>query len=42
VAYIGVRPQIMVAKHMRRILRDGRHGYYTGKGSRSGRGGVEG
>jgi NADH dehydrogenase [ubiquinone] 1 alpha subcomplex assembly factor 7 len=38
IAYIGVRGPITVAEYMRRALRDGRHGYYTGKGSRSGRG----
>ncbi|KAL3776141.1 hypothetical protein ACHAW5_003259 [Stephanodiscus triporus] len=39
IAYIGVRGPITVAEYVRRALRDGRHGYYTGKGSRSGRGG---
>ena len=38
VAYIGVRGPITVAEYMRRALRDGKYGYYTGKGSRSGRG----
>jgi len=38
VAYIGVRGPITVAEYMRRALRDGKHGYYTGKGSRDGRG----
>ena len=37
VAYIGVRGPITVAEYMRRALRDGRYGYYTGKGSRSGK-----
>lgn len=37
VAYIGVRGPITVAEYMRRALRDGMYGYYTGKGSRSGK-----
>uniref|UniRef100_A0A7S2Q308 type II protein arginine methyltransferase n=1 Tax=Skeletonema marinoi TaxID=267567 RepID=A0A7S2Q308_9STRA len=36
IAYIGVRGPITVAEFMRRVLRDGRYGYYTSKGSRSG------
>jgi len=42
IAYIGVRGPITVAEFMRRVLRDGRYGYYTSKGSRSGQkdGGV--
>lgn len=36
-AYIGVRGPITVTEYMRRALRDGRYGYYTGKGSRSGK-----
>ena len=36
IAYIGVRGPITVAEFMRRVLRDGEHGYYTGKGARSG------
>ncbi|KAL7469669.1 hypothetical protein ACHAXS_009940 [Conticribra weissflogii] len=42
IAYIGVRGPITVAEFMRRVLRDGRYGYYTSKGSRSGKkeGGV--
>ena len=36
IAYIGVRGPITVAEYMRRVLRDGRYGYYTSKGSRSG------
>lgn len=36
IAYIGVRGPITVAEYMRRVLRDGRYGYYTNKGSRSG------
>jgi NADH dehydrogenase [ubiquinone] 1 alpha subcomplex assembly factor 7 len=36
IAYIGVRGPISVAEFMRRVLRDGRYGYYTSKGSRSG------
>ncbi|KAL9181235.1 hypothetical protein ACHAXT_010040 [Thalassiosira profunda] len=39
IAYIGVRGPITVAEFMRRVLRDGEHGYYTGKGSRSGKAG---
>ncbi|EED95661.1 predicted protein [Thalassiosira pseudonana CCMP1335] len=34
IAYIGVRGPITVAEFMRRVLRDGRYGYYTSKGSR--------
>lgn len=37
IAYIGVRGPITVAEFMRRVLRDGRYGYYTSKGSRSGK-----
>jgi len=37
IAYIGVRGPITVAEFMRRVLRDGRYGYYTTKGSRSGK-----
>ncbi|KAL7521728.1 hypothetical protein ACHAWX_006403 [Stephanocyclus meneghinianus] len=37
IAYIGVRGPITVAEFMRRVLRDGRWGYYTSKGARSGR-----
>ena len=37
IAYIGVRGPITVAEFMRRVLRDGAHGYYTSKGSRSGK-----
>ena len=36
IAYIGVRGPITVAEFMRRVLRDGRYGYYTRKGSRTG------
>lgn len=39
IAYIGVRGPITVAEYMRRVLRDGKYGYYTSKGSRMGRGG---
>ena len=42
IAYIGVRGPITVAEMMRRVLRDGRHGYYTSKGSRSGKKGAAG
>ena len=35
IAYIGVRGPITVAEFMRRVLRDGRYGYYTSKGARS-------
>ena len=37
IAYIGVRGPITVAEFMRRVLRDGRYGYYTSKGARSGK-----
>ena len=37
ISYIGVRGPITVAEYMRRVLRDGRYGYYTSKGSRSGK-----
>ncbi|KAL7537356.1 hypothetical protein ACHAXR_007763 [Thalassiosira sp. AJA248-18] len=37
IAYIGVRGPITVAEFMRRVLRDGEYGYYTGKGARSGK-----
>jgi len=37
IAYIGVRGPITVAEFMRRVLRDGEFGYYTKKGSRSGK-----
>ncbi|KAL3793820.1 hypothetical protein HJC23_006180 [Cyclotella cryptica] len=37
IAYIGVRGPITVAEFMRRVLRDGRWGYYTSKGARSGK-----
>eukprot|EP00578_Thalassiosira_sp_NH16_P026297 CAMPEP_0181101700 /NCGR_PEP_ID=MMETSP1071-20121207/13904_1 /TAXON_ID=35127 /ORGANISM="Thalassiosira sp., Strain NH16" /LENGTH=960 /DNA_ID=CAMNT_0023184589 /DNA_START=125 /DNA_END=3007 /DNA_ORIENTATION=- len=37
IAYIGVRGPITAAEYMRRVLRDGEHGYYTTKGSRSGK-----
>ena len=37
IAYIGVRGPITVAEYMRRVLRDGRWGYYTSKGARGGR-----
>ena len=37
IAYIGVRGPITVAEYMRRVLRDGKYGYYTSKGSRSGK-----
>jgi NADH dehydrogenase [ubiquinone] 1 alpha subcomplex assembly factor 7 len=37
IAYIGVRGPITVAEFVRRVLRDGAHGYYTSKGSRSGK-----
>ncbi|KAL3784778.1 hypothetical protein ACHAWO_006424 [Cyclotella atomus] len=40
IAYIGVRGPITVAEFMRRVLRDGRYGYYTSKGARSGRKGA--
>ena len=37
IAYIGVRGPITVAEYMRRVLRDGKYGYYTSKGARSGK-----
>ena len=40
IAYIGVRGPITVAEFMRRVLRDGRYGYYTSKGARSGKKGA--
>ena len=38
VACIGMCGPITVAEYMRRALRDRKYRYYTGKGSRSGRG----
>ena len=40
IAYIGVRGPITVAEFMRRVLRDGRYGYYTNKGARTGKKGA--
>lgn len=40
IAYIGVRGPITVAEFMRRVLCDGRYGYYTSKGARSGKKGA--